>query len=481
MNLDMKRDEFQELLSRTSDLVLRIYSNLEERKVYHGKTPAEVRELFKEALPEEPFDFQKLLHKVESDVLPHATFNISPHYYGYIMSGGTYAGIAAEFITAALNQNVGKWHIAAASTELEQLSIRWIAEFIGYPVDTGGVLVSGGSSANLVGIAAGVRARAPFELAEDGLRAGPPLTVYASVERHSCIDKAVRMLGLGHKNLRLIPVRDDFTIDVQELEKQIEKDRSNGFYPVCVIANGGSVNSGAVDSFPQLSAIAKKHHAWFHIDAAYGGPAAGTEIARDMFSGIELGDSVALDPHKWLSVPYEAGCVMVKDADALRNAFAISADYLRLDEGREGRLDFSEYSPQLSRNAKGLKVWMTLKMYGASALRQVIEKNIRNMRYLGELIDASGDFERLTPVPLSVVCFRYRTKDKQYHRNEEYLERLNKKLLEAIEQDGRVFVPGTLVRGKTALRACGINHRNEPRHVEYLLNVLREIGESIHF
>lgn len=480
MNLDFQPEQLRELLYQASDIVVRLYTNIGKKKIFHEKSPIEVQALFDEPLPRKHDDIRRLLDRVESDVFGAATLNISPHFLAYVMGGANHVGILAELLGAALNQNCTKWHIAASAAEIEQQVVRWIAEFIDYPSDAGGVLVSGGSVANLTCLAVARKVKAPFDVAKDGVGAGPPLTVYVSAEGHSCLDKSLDVLGLGKNQLRKIPVKDDFTINVEKLEEQILEDKSAGYYPICIIGNGGTVNSGAVDPLDTLADICSKYNLWFHVDAAYGGPAAATAIARDLFKGIERADSVALDPHKWLYVPFEAGCVLVKNRQDLRDTFSILPDYLRSDVDKSERLNFMEYSFQLSRNFKALKVWMTFKAYGAEMLRAAIQENITTMRYLASLIDQSDDFERLAPVPLSAVCFRYRTDDVQYHHDEEYLSSLNKKLLDAVEKDGRVFITGTMIRGKTALRACCVNHRTQPRNVEYLLSVLRELGSNVH-
>lgn len=480
MNLDFQPEQLRELLHRASDIVVRLYTDIGEKRVFHGRSPSEVRALFDEPLPRKRDDIRRLLDRVESDVLGAATLNISPHFLAYVMSGGNQVGILAELLGAALNQNCAKWHLAASAAEIERQAVRWIAEFIGYPSDAGGVLVSGGSVANLTCLAVARKVKAPFDVARDGVGGGPPLTVYVSEEGHSCLDKSLDVLGLGRNQLRKIPVKDDFTIDVEKLEERILEDKSAGHHPICVIGNGGTVNSGAVDPLDTLADICSEYDLWYHVDAAYGGPAAGTAIARDLFRGIERADSVALDPHKWLYVPFEAGCVLLKNRQHLRDTFSVIPDYLRSGVDKSGRLDFMEYGFQLSRSFKALKVWMTFKAYGAETLRAAIQGNIATMRHLASLIVRSDDFELLAPVPLSVVCFRYRTGDVQYHRDEEYLSSLNKELLDAVERDGRVFVTGTTIRGKTALRACCVNHRTLPRSAEYLLSVLRELGSSGH-
>lgn len=460
-------------------MIVRLYSDLESKKVYEARPPAEVHAMFDEPLPRAPGNVRALLETIERDVFGAAMLNISPNFLAYVTGGASQVGILGDMLGAALNQNCTLWHIAASAAAIEQQAIRWIAEFIGYPSDTGGVFTSGGSVANLTCLAAARRAKAPFDVANAGMNGGPPLTMYTSAQGHSCLDKSLDMLGLGKAQLRKIPVREDLTVDVHALENQVIADRSAGFHPICVIGNAGTVNTGAVDPLHALADVCARHDLWFHVDGAYGGPAAATDIAGELFRGIERADSVVLDPHKWLYVPFEAGCALVKDARALRDTYSLIPEYLRSVADESGRIDFMEYSMQLSRGFRALKVWMTFKAYGADTLRAAIEDKIETMRHLARLVDESDDFERLAPVPLSAVCFRYVPSDGPQRHDQEYVNTLNKRLLDAVEKDGRVYVAGTMLQGKTALRACSITHRTEKRHVEYLLAVLRELGSAL--
>ena len=481
VELDLGSSQFKTLLYKASDLIEELYSNLENKKVFCGKEAEEVEKLFHEDLPGEGKDLNELLEEVKSKIIPNSTLSISPNFFAYVTSCGTYAGIIAELLYGALNQNCSKWHCAPAASEIEKVVVDWIGKFIGYP-GHGGSLTSGGSAANMSCLAASRKAKAPFDIANDGLKYGPQLTYYASTETHSCVDKSIDSLGIGKKNLRKIPVNKDFRINTEELEKQIVKDKSNGLYPICVIGNAGTVNTGAIDPLDKLAEICKKYNLWFHVDAAYGGPAASTDIAKHLFNGLEYADSVALDPHKWLYVPIEAGCALVKDIKTLREMFSILPNYLKLDIEKSHRFEFMEHTFQLSRSFKALKLWMTFKAYGADKLKKSIEDNIKVMRYLGELISKSEDFELLAPVTLSTVCFRYKTKELPLSKDEQYLSKLNKRLLELAEKDGRVFITGTMIAdNEVALRACSVNHRTKKKHVENLINVLRELAEKAHF
>lgn len=476
MDLDFSPEQLRQALYRPADLVVDLYRDLDERPVFPGGSPAEIGARFDEPLPRDGTDFGELLDAVAQDVVGNATLHISPRFLAYVSSTGTHAGIAAEMLAAALNQNCSKWHSAPSAIEMELRVIRWLAEFIGYPADTGGALVSGGSMANLTCLAVARKAKAPFDVASEGAGGGPRLTVYASAETHAFLEKSMDLMGLGKNQARKVPVGDDFRVDVAAMRAQILADRAAGFFPICIIGNGGTINTGAVDPLEALADLAAEQGLWFHVDAAYGGPAAGTELVGDMFKGLERADSVALDPHKWLFAPYEVGCALVRRRDLLRDTYSLLPAYLRTDVDKTERTNMIEYNWQLSRAFNALKVWMNFKLYGADRLRAVIEDNIRLMRRLGELIEASDDFELLAPVPLSAVCFRYLGAQPRLAGGEAYLTALNERLLEAIEADGRYFITATHLGDSTVLRACCVNHRTDIEDIDGLLPVLRELG-----
>jgi len=441
----------------------------------------EIASLFDEPFPQEPQPMEAILREVENNIFANSTLYLTPRFLGYINAGGNQASVLGELLASAVNQICAMWHFSPAASEVERRVIRWIAQFIGYAPEAGGCLLSGGSAGNLVGLAVARKQKAQFDAASLGMRGGPPVTVYVSQEGHASLEKSMVVLGMGRNHLRKVAVVDDFTIDLEALEKQVTEDRKNGYHPICVVGNAGTTNTGAVDPLDVLAEFCQKQKLWFHVDAAYGGPAAGTEAAGRLFRGLDRADSIVVNPHKWLYVPAEAGCILVRKPRALRDTFQVAADYLREESDAEGDgpLDFKDYGPQLHRNFRALKVWMTFKTYGARKLRAAIESNIEIMRYLADRIDQSQDFVRLAPVPLSVVCFQYRTTDISVHGDEKYLDGLNNRLSEALEKDGRVFLSGTKIHGKRALRACSVNHRLRREDVDFLLDVIREVGRLL--
>jgi aromatic-L-amino-acid decarboxylase len=478
LSLDSTPTRFEEDLRQASDLVVHLHEVLDRARLTPSRSRAEIAALFEEPLPEDPQSMPDILQAVQHHIFANSTLCSNPRFFGYINGSGNQAAVVGELLAAAINQICAKWHFSPAAAEVERRVIRWIAEFIGYPPDAGGCLLTGGSAGNLAWLALARSQKAPFDADWLGMRSGPPLTVYVSREGHASLEKCMALLGIGRRQLRRIGVHDDLTIDLAALERQVAADRASGHHPICVVGTAGTTNTGAIDPLDALAVLCRAQGLWFHVDAAYGGPAARTDAAGALFRGLDEADSVVVNPHKWLFVPVEASCILVRRAGALRDTFRISADYLHAegDASGDGSLDFKDYGPQLSRSFRALKVWMTFKAYGARKLRAAIESNIEIMRYLADRIDEAPDFVRLAPVPLSVVCFQYRPSDIARQADQDDLDRLNGRILDALERDGRVFLSGTKIHGRTALRACSVNHRLRRSDVDLLLEVIREVA-----
>jgi aromatic-L-amino-acid decarboxylase len=474
--LDLPAEEFQQLLDKSTALVIDQFKNYETKKAYHDFPQREIEHWFDEALPTEGIATDRLLQEVKTKILDTATGNLGPHMYAYVMAGGTQISIIAEKLAATINQNVGKWHLAPAISEIEKRVARWGAEMMGLRDHYSGVLISGGSAANLAGLTV---ARNIFfeklDIRKKGLFGQSPMIVYASTEVHGCVDKSMDMLGLGIDQLRKIKTNADFTIHPEALEEQIQADIAAGFTPFCIVGTAGTVNTGAIDDLNRLADLAQQYQLWFHVDGAYGGLAAAVPGVRNKYAGMERADSVAMDFHKWLYQPFEAGCLLVKDWQTLRRAYFKQADYLDTTLEQKGRLDFNEHHFQLSRNAKALKVWMSFKAYGANPLTAMIAKDIALAKYLADQVEAAPDFELMARSDLAIACFRYigRLTD------EKEIIDLNQRLIPALEKDGRVFITSTRLNGRFAIRACLINHRKNETTTDYLLQVIREVAEGI--
>lgn len=475
-SLDFTPEHFEELLNKTSELVLNQHENMEAKKAYHYFPQSEVEAWFDESLPQNSLSPEKVLDLFKEKVMDTATNNLGPYMYAYVMAGGSQMSLLAEKLTATINQNVGKWHLGPAVSEIEKRVIRWAGELTTFGKDCGGVMVSGGSAANLAGLT--VARNIFFEknkIREKGLFGLKPFTVYASSEVHGCIDKSMEELGIGTDQLRKIAVNNDFTIDLEALKATIEEDKASGFTPFCLVGNAGTVNTGAIDDLTALAAIAKSHDMWFHIDGAYGGLPACLDSIQNEYKGIELADSLALDFHKWMYQTFEAGCLLVNDFNILQRTYYKRASYLDTRLEDQGRTNFNEHYFQLTRNAKAVKVWMSLKTYGMQKLRTMIQKDIDLTHYLADEVEKASDFELKSISHLAVACFRYTNG----LTDEAAIDSLNRKLIPALERDGRVFITGTTIHNQFVIRACLINHRMHKGTVDYLVNVIREVAEQI--
>lgn len=479
--LDYSSEELQQVLQKTTDIVLDQYARLTEQKGFHAFEPKEVASWFHEALPQESSDPIALLDLVKEKVLDTATGNLGPNMYAYVMAGGNQISTIADFLTSTINQNATKWHLGHAMTEIEKRVVAWTAEMIGFTPEAGGVMVSGGSAATLTGLTV---ARNVFfrehKLNQAGLFGIRPFTVYCSSETHNSTDKSVALLGIGTDQLRRIPATADFKMDLHALEEQIKIDIAAGYTPFCIVGNAGTVNTGAIDDLRGLAKLAQQYKMWFHVDGAYGGLIASLDEMKHLYAGIELADSIALDFHKWLYQPFEIGCTLVRNWGLLRESYFKQADYLDTSlEASNQRLEFNEHYFQLSRNAKAFKVWMSLKAYGFKQIQAMMRKDLDLTRYLEKQIQASPDFELLTQSDLAIACFRYLGPDPSRELDEDAIAELNQALIPALEADGRVFITGTRLKGKFVIRACIINHRKSEASIDYLLDVIRDVGSKL--
>ncbi len=478
ITLDASPEEFEEQLTKAVEIVLRAYNNLEEVRVFDKKSPSSLHELFDEALPHEATPSQELWQTVEQDIVGNATFSAGPNFFSYVLSPGNQMGLAAELVSSFLNQNASKWHLGPAAAEIEKIALKWVAQFIGYPQDAGGIFVSGGSMANLTCLTVARNQMSDQNLNFEGLYQSAPMMVYMTDQAHYCVDKAMAILGLGRNNIRRIPTDQHLRLRIDLLEQAIKEDLENGLRPFCVIGSAGTVNTGAIDPLEEIAQLCAAYNLWFHVDAAYGGPAAATANLKQQFKGMEIADSLALDPHKWLYVPIEVGCSLFKNPNHQKDTFSLVPEYLKVDKTADlGRTDFMEYGPQLTRSFRAMKVWMTFKAYGANKLSANIQHDIDKVEYLRSLLEKRSDFEVLAPAPLSILCFRLNPA--QTNMSPQELDDLNTRLLHSLEQDGRVFITGTRINEATALRVCIVNHRTQMRHIDRLLSIVVDAAEQL--
>ena len=477
--LEMTPEEFRDAGQRLVERIAGFLSTLPERPVSPNESPRSVRDLIGGPLPQAGEPAARLLDEAADLLFEHSLFNGHPRFWAYITSSAAPIGALADLLAAAVNPNVGGWDLAPIATEIELETVRWIADLIGYPAGCGGILVSGGNMANFVGFLAARRARAPWDVRAEGL-AGRPLRLYASAETHTWVQKAADLFGLGTNAIRWIPVDADFRMDVRALEEAIRRDREAGDLPFLVVGTAGSVSTGAVDPLPELARVAKEQGLWFHVDAAYGGFAAALPDAPPDLKALALADSVAVDPHKWLYAPLEAGCTLVKDPATLTNAFSYQPSYYHYSANMdEEPVNFHERGLQNSRGFRALKVWLGLRQAGRDGYVTMIGDDVRLARELFDRASGEPEIEALT-CALSIATFRFVPRDLAGDPSaEKYLNELNAELMKRIRASGAAWVSNALVHGKFALRACIVNFRTTSADVASLPPLAASLGRAV--
>jgi glutamate/tyrosine decarboxylase-like PLP-dependent enzyme len=477
---------FRSLGHRLVDLVADGLAGVPAGPVTRGEAPAEIRAALGLGgpLPEQGADPAALLETTARDLFAHSLFNGHPRFFGYITSSPAPIGILADLLASAVNPNVGAFTLSPAATEIEVETVRWIAELIGYPGDCGGVLVSGGNMANFVGFwaaRAAVAARGGGDVRAHGVAAvAPRLRIYASGETHTWIQKAADLSGLGTDAIRWIAVDADQRMDLAALRAAIAADRAAGAQPFLVVGTAGSVSTGAIDDLPAIAAIARAEDLWFHVDGAYGGFAAAAPEAPPALRGLALADSVAVDPHKWLYAPLEAGCALVRDRAKLTAAFSYHPAYYHLENEAT---NFVDYGMQNSRGFRALKVWLALRQAGAAGYRRMIGDDIRLTRVLADAVRATPGLE-MTSEGLSIATFRLVPADLAARASEpavaDYLNALNQALLDRLQKGGEAFVSNAVLPGgRYVLRACIVNIHTQRADVEALPAIVLANGHAL--
>jgi glutamate/tyrosine decarboxylase-like PLP-dependent enzyme len=458
--------------------VVNHHETIRDRPVAPDVSAAELKRRLSGPLPRDGRDFEALL-EVFDFVAAGSRHNDHPRFFGYVSAPGTPIATIADMLASALNANLPAWRSAPAPTELELVTIDWIKEALGLDPGAGGLLLSGGSMANMCALAAARHRKCGPAVSQHGSSAHPkPLTVYVSTDAHHSLHKAAALLGIGQANVRHIALDDRLRMDVTDLTRQIEADRAAGFDPLCVVATAGTVVTGAVDPIASVAEVARAQGLWLHVDGCYGGFARLAPSASPLFDGIAGADSVALDPHKWLYQPADCGCLIYRDPASVRGAFNLDADVTRILQSEPAEaFAFWDYGPELSRRFRALKVWMTLAYVGTNGIADAIESNLDCARYLAELIDDSDDFEMLAPVGLSIFCMRYlpegfRGGDLSESQQRE-LDRINEQLMLRVQRDGGSYLTNATVGGRFALRGCVLNYRTTRKDMEVLLDDVR--------
>jgi len=484
--LEMEPAVFREIGHRLVDRIARMMEDLRSGRVTGAETPGALQALLGQGgLPVAGAPADRLVEEAAELLIGHSLFNGHPRFWGFITSSAAPIGALADLLAASVNPNVGGWILAPMASEIERQTVRWIAQFIGYPDDAGGLLVSGGNMANLVGFWVGRRVRTPWDLRTTGFdESARPVRVYASRETHTWIQKAADLSGLGTNAIRWIDTDAHLRMDVRALRAQIASDQANGDLAIMVIGTAGSVSTGAIDQLQEIAALCSEHGLWLHVDGAYGAPAAALPDAPADLVALRLADSVAVDPHKWLYAPLEAGCALVRSPQLLRDTFSWHPPYYPGEEatGEQSPIFYHEFGPQNSRGFRALKVWLTMRQAGRDGLVQMIRDDIDLARRMFDRANADPELEAFTH-GLSIATFRFVPTDAGRVGGDDvegYLDRLNREILARLQNGGEAFVSNAIIDGRFLLRACVVNFRTTIDDIEALMQIVVRLGREAH-
>ncbi len=451
---------------RIIDAIVEHFEQLPEKRPSRRGTRAQLEALLREPLPERGQDPERVLEQVLSAVFTNMMHVDHPRFFAFVPSPSNFVGAMADALAAGFNPFLGSWFSGSGPAQLELVVVDWLRQLVGLPESAGGLFVSGGSVANLTALAA-----ARHVALQDRLHGA---LVYFSDQTHSAVVRALRLLGFAPEQMRQLPSDDSFRLPVEELRAAIGRDRAAGLRPFAVVANVGTTNTGAVDPLPELACLCRQEGLWLHADGAYGAAAVLVPEGRALLEGLAEVHSLALDPHKWLFQPIEAGCVLVREAQWLKDTFRILPEYLQDVHRLEQAVNFCDYGIQLTRGFRALKLWMSLKVFGLDRFRQAVARGLHLAETAEQRLADSGRWEIVSPAQLGIVCFRYRDP----RRSAQQLECLHRELVERMVEDGYAVLTSTLLRGRTVLRLCTINPRTSEREIEETITRLERLAQA---
>ena len=469
-----KWDELRATGHRMVDDMFSYLQQIRSRPVWQP-VPSESREALNASLPQDGSDTADIYDEFLQHILPYNLGTVHPRFWGWVCGTGTPTAMLADMLASGMNASPSFGDHADIYVEKQVLN--WSKEMLGFSRESSGLLTTGASMANLLALTV-ARNYYNDTIRGKGLRNTPgQLVVYGSVETHNCVQKAIELLGIGSENYRKIPVNASYRIRVDVLQDQIEEDIRNGYLPFCIVGNAGTVNTGAIDDLELLAEIAKQYNCWFHVDGAFGAVLNILPEYKDKLKGLALADSLAFDYHKWFYVNYDAGCVLIKDAAAHKDAFAVNASYLQKHERGviAGNDHFNHLGIELSRGFRALKIWMSLKEHGLEKYRQLVRQNLQQAQYLAALVRGHDQLELLAPVDMNIVCFRFIANGLEENK----LNELNKEILMRLHEAGTALPSFTVLNGSYALRAAITNHRSKLADFDILIQEAVRLGNSI--
>jgi len=479
-SIEINKEEFRKIGHQLIDDISDFISGIDKKPVTFNESPSQLLSVLgNTSLPENGIPASELITRVTDLLLNHSLFNGHPKFLGYITSSASPIGALADLLAASVNPNVGAHILSPMATEIEKQTVQWLAEFIGVSQNYSGILVSGGNMANFTAFLAARTAKAPKVVKEDGLSNIPKrLTIYCSKTTHTWIDKASILFGLGTKSVRWIQTDSSNKMNNKVLEETIKKDIANGFQPIMVIGTAGDVSTGVVDNLKGISTICKDYDLWFHVDGAYGIPAAVIPKYKNLFDGLSEADSIALDPHKWLYSPLEAGCTLVKNPQHLIDTYSSHPEYYNFSKSNnEFAQNFYEYGLQNSRGFRALKVWLSLQQVGRSGYEKLISEDIELSEMLFDLAKKHPELEAVSQ-NLSITTFRYIPLN--YKEGEDHLNKLNEELLNELQTGGELFLSNAIVNEMYCLRACVVNFRTSKKDIVEIIDIIIREGRKTH-
>lgn len=471
-------EQHKKLSTLIPDAVIEFISTLDTRRVAPEATVNELVEMFDEPFPENGIAIDQIVERFRVQVAPNAMGVPTPRYFGQFNPTPLPIGVWADTLTSMLNQNAGAWRNGPTSATIEARVLRWLCELLGYGAESFGTLASGGSEANLIALKC-ARDSVHREIKNAGLRvATAELVIYASEQCHYSIEKSADILGLGRDSVRKISTDSQFHINLDELRQEIRKDKAAGKLPCCIVGVAGATSTGVLDSLEELAAIARETGCWYHVDAAYAGALAFSEKHKAKLRGIELADSITIDPHKWMFVPFSCGATLVRDGKrVLRDAFDITVEYLAEDRGgADVEFDFFRYGQMGTRRFNSLKLWMALKFMGRKGYAEIVERQIDLTKHLAERLNQLEGFEQVSPVETAVCCFRFEP-ESAVSMSATDLDTLQGKLQQVIERSGEAWLTTTTLKGRRAMRVNVNSFLTEKRHIDDLVELLERSAE----
>jgi len=466
--LQLSGDEMRSLGYRIVDQIIEHFETLASKPVMRVSPRVELEAELREPLPEEPTPVDALLDQLRRVVWPNIGNVQHPRFFAFIPSPSNFVSVMADALAAGFNPFAGNWLEGSGPAQIELVVIDWLREMCGLPETAGGLFVSGGSMANLTALAAARRARLG-DRSDDAV-------IYYSDQTHNSIEKALRVLGFAREQIRMLPSDEDFRLPVESLRRAVAEDRADGKRPFCVIANAGTTNTGAVDPLDQLADFCERENLWLHVDGAYGAAACLSERGRRLLVGIERADSLSIDPHKWLFQPFEIGCVIARDARLLKNTFHTMAGYLE-DTKRveEEEINYYDYGVQLTRGFRALKLWLSIKTFGAAAFREAINRGFEMAEFAEEMLRQPDRWRIISPATFGIVTFRYVAEG----CSENEINEIHRRMVEMMTEDGFAFANSTVLRGQTVMRLCTINPRTTEDDVRATIKRLEQFGRDL--